>query len=508
MRKWINKGFRYYASFLHHREMLYLRNPVKTQEDVLHQLIQASRDTDWGKRHGYKHIRNSADFAAQVPIQDYESLKPFIQRMMYGEKDVLWNGQVQWYSKSSGTTNDKSKFIPVSRTNLNKCHIKGSWHTMMWFYHNRPDARQFEMKTLIMGGSLESFKPYPKTLIGDVSAIMIHNMPTIGRMFYSPDLKTAILPDWEEKLEKMARICGLDHRMVSIGGVPTWTILLLRRILEITGKNNMLEVWPNFQVYIHGGVNFEPYRKQFEAFFPSDKVSYLEIYNASEGYFAIQNDLDDPGMLLLLNNGIYYEFIPIEEWGKTNQQAIPLSRVKPGKNYAMVISTNAGLWRYQVGDTITFTSVNPPKIRVTGRTKQFVNAFGEEVMVSNTDKAIAMTCKATDAIVAEYTVAPIYLDDSGKGGHEWLIEFEKKPEDLERFNQLLDANLQKVNSDYEAKRYKDMALKSLRMRVLPQGTFVKWMRARGKFGGQNKVPRLANDRKYVDEILEFWEEGL
>lgn len=507
MRKWINKGFKYFAAFLHHREMQNLRNPVQTQNQVLRQLIQGARDTDWGKRHGYRSIRTPEEFAAQVPIQDYDSLKPFIQRMMHGERDVLWNGQVQWFSKSSGTTNDKSKFIPVSRTNLNKCHIKGTWHTMMWFYQNRQDARQFEMKTLLMGGSLERFEPHPRTLIGDVSAIMIHNMPTLGKMFFTPDLKTAILPDWEEKLEKMAQICAREERMVSIGGVPTWTILFLRRILEITGKKHMLEVWPDFQAYIHGGVSFDPYRKQFEKFFPSDKISYQEIYNASEGYFAVQNDFNDPGLLLLLNNGIYYEFIPIEEWGKTNQKAVTLEDVEIGKDYALVISTNAGLWRYQVGDTITFTSLNPPKIRVTGRTKQFVNAFGEEVMVANTDKALAMTCRVLDAIVAEYTVAPVYLDGTEKGSHEWLVEFEKAPKDIEKFSLLLDINLQKVNSDYEAKRYKDMALESLRMTVLPQGTFLNWMRARGKVGGQNKVPRLANDRKYVDQILEFFQEG-
>lgn len=506
MRKWINRGFKLYAAFLHRREMQNLKNPVKTQQQVLQQLIQAARDTDWGKRHGYRSIRTPEQFAAQVPIQDYDSLKPFIIRMMHGERDVLWNGQVQWFSKSSGTTNDKSKFIPVSRTNFNTSHIKGSWHTMMWFYQNRKDARQFELKTLLMGGSLERFEPHPKTLIGDVSALMIHNMPTIGKMFVTPDLETAILPDWEEKLEKMAQICAREPRMVSIGGVPTWTILFLRRILEITGKEHMLEVWPNFQAYIHGGVSFDPYRKQFEKFFPSDKISYQEIYNASEGYFAIQNDFNDPGLLLQLNNGIYYEFIPIEEWGKTNQKAVTLADVEIGKDYALVISTNAGLWRYQVGDTITFTSINPPKIRVTGRTKQFVNAFGEEVMVANTDKALAMTCSVMDSIVAEYTVAPVYLDGTEKGSHEWLVEFEKAPDDVEKFSQLLDTNLQKVNSDYEAKRFKDMALESLRMTVLPKGTFLNWMRARGKVGGQNKVPRLANDRKYVDQILEFFQE--
>ena len=505
MKKWINKGFKLYYAELLKREMQYLRYPVETQEATLKQLIQAARDTHWGKCYGYSKIHASEDFASQVPIQDYESLKPFIQRMMHGEKDVLWNGQVQWFSKSSGTTNDKSKFIPVSRTNLNKCHIRGSWRTMMWFYHNRPDARQFEMKSLIMGGSLAPFKDHPKSLIGDVSAIMIRNMPTVGKVFYTPDLKTATIEDWEEKLEKMAWICGRESRMVMIGGVPTWTVLLLRRILEITGKKNMLEVWPNFQGYIHGGVSFAPYREQFKTFFPSPDISYQEIYNASEGYFALQNDFNDDSMLLLLNNGIYYEFIPAEEWGKKNPMAIPLQEVEIGKNYALVISTNAGLWRYRLGDTICFTSLLPPKIKITGRTKQFVNAFGEEIMVSNTDKALVITCKEFNAIVSEYTVAPIYFEGSGKGGHEWLIEFEKRPLDIEAFNHRLDVNLQILNSDYEAKRFKNMALKELQMRVLPKGTFHSWLRSKGKFGGQNKVPRLANHRKYVEDILGFSE---
>ena len=374
---------------------------------------------------------------------------------------------------------------------------------MTIYYHNRPDARQFELKSIVMGGSLSKFEHYPKTTIGDVSAIIIDNMPSVAKPFYIPDFETALMAEWEEKLEKTAQIASREPNVVLIGGVPTWTVVLLRRILEITGKKNMLEVWPNFQVYTHGGVSFTPYKKQFEAFFPSDKVDYQEIYNASEGFFAVQNDFSTPDMLLLLDNGVYYEFLPMSEWQKKAPKAIPLSEVEVGKNYALVISTNGGLWRYTPGDTIIFTSTNPYKIKVTGRTKQFVNAFGEEVMVENTDRALAMTCAKMNVTVAEYTVGPVYFRGDGKGGHEWIIEFEQPPVSLTAFNQLLDENLQKVNSDYEAKRYHDIALTQLRLRQAPPGTFHRWMAARGKLGGQYKVPRLANHRKYVDEILDF-----
>ncbi len=485
-----------------------MQHPIEVQKEVWRELIQAARYTEWGRRYNYRKLRTPQDYAQTVPVNDYETLKPFIQRMMMGEKDVLWNGQVRWFSKSSGTTSDKSKFIPVSRENLRACHIRGTWDTMNIFYHNHPEAKQFECKSLLMGGSLVAYPKYLRTMIGDVSAIMIHNMPTIARPFFTPDFETALMAEWEEKLERTARLCSQDPTMVMIGGVPTWTVLLLRRILEMTGKKHLLEVWPDFQLYIHGGVSFTPYKKQFEAFFPSDQVSYQEIYNASEGYFAIQNDPSQDDLLLLLNNGIYYEFLPVEEWGSSNPQTISLAEVETGKNYALVITTNSGLWRYLVGDTVTFTSVNPYKIRITGRTKQFVNAFGEEVVVENTDRALAITCRQTDATVTEYTVAPIYFQGSGKGGHEWLIEFENPPLDLGQFRRHLDANLQMINSDYEAKRYKSMALEQLQMKVLPKGTFYNWLRSKGKFGGQHKVPRLANHRKYVEEILDFSGEAL
>ncbi|NRB61896.1 MAG: GH3 auxin-responsive promoter family protein [Saprospiraceae bacterium] len=503
MRKGVNAVFRYYYAQRYRIMQRFMQRPHEVQRGVLRDLLQAARHTEYGKNHRFSELISFSDFSTSVPVTDYEDLKPHIQRMMHGEKDVLWHGQVRWFSKSSGTTSDKSKYIPVSAQNLKRCHIRGSWDTMCLFYHNRHDARQFELKSMVMGGSLQSFDPYPKTLYGDVSAIMISRMPWVGKPFYTPDFQTALLADWEVKLERMAQQTAYDQRIVMIGGVPTWTVMLFRRILDITGKKNMLEVWPNFQVYIHGGVSFTPYREQFRSFFPSDSVSYQEIYNASEGYFAVQDNFDEEGMLLLLNNGMYFEFIPMSEWGEEAPKTIPLQDVEVGKNYAIVISTNAGLWRYQPGDTIAFTSTNPYRIKVTGRTKQFVNAFGEEVMVDNTDQALEKACAYTGAQVHEYTVAPIYFKEGARGGHEWLIEFERPPDNLERFTNYLDQSLQKINSDYEAKRHKNIALQCLKVLPVPSGTFSSWMRYRGKFGGQHKVPRLANDRKYVSDILDF-----
>ncbi len=503
MRKWINRSMRWYLAQRYKGIAKYMKHPHRFQRALLTQIIQATKHTEWGKQYQFHKIKSLSDFSQQLPITDYEQLKPYIQRMMMGEKDVLWSGQVKWFSKSSGTTSDKSKFIPVTNQNLKRCHIKGTWDTMSIIYHQLPYATQFEHKTLLMGGSWEHYKPYPKTRYGDVSAIMIHHMPAVAHPFFTPDFETALLPDFEYKIEKMAQIVSQEKDMVMIGGVPTWTVVLFRKILEVTGKKNILEVWPNLQVYTHGGVSFTPYREQFKEFLPSDEIKYFEIYNASEGFFGIQHHPDDDDMLLLLNNGIYYEFLPAGEWHKDHPQAIPLEEVELGINYALVITTNAGLWRYVPGDTVQFTSKYPYKIKITGRTNQFVNAFGEEVMVSNTDKALAETCQSLNSIVADYTVAPIYFNTTKKGGHQWLIEFEKTPANLALFNQLLDQNLQKINSDYEAKRYKDMALEQLKITVLPPKTFQKWLRSKGKYGGQHKVPRLSNSRKYVDDILGF-----
>ena len=480
-----------------------MESPHEVQLKVWKELIQPAKRTEWGKKYDFRSLRSPQEFSKRVPVQNYESLKPFIDRMMHGERDVLWHDDVRWFSKSSGTTSDRSKYLPVSTENLKQCHIRGTWDTMTFFYNQRPDARQFECKSLLMGGSLSQFEANPRTTFGDVSAIMIDQMPWVARPFVTPDFETALMADFGEKLERMAHIISKEKELVLIGGVPTWTVVLFRRIMELTGASNMLEVWPNLQGYVHGGVSFTPYRKQFEEFLPSNKISYQEIYNASEGYFAAQNDFSEEGMLLLLENGIYYEFIPLSEIHNEFPKAIPLSEVKVGKTYAIVISTNSGLWRYTPGDTVTFLSEYPYKIKVSGRTKQFVNAFGEEVMVENTDKALAMTCRETGADVSDYTVAPIYFKGTGKGGHEWLIEFAKAPHDIRNFNRRLDENLQKVNSDYEAKRYQSMALEQLTMHRLPTGTFHDWLKSKGKYGGQHKVPRLSNDRKYVEDILGY-----
>jgi hypothetical protein len=502
MSQWINKAFRIFLHQRYRQISRFMQSPHVVQREIWRELIMLARDTEWGKQFGFADMRSIEAFSQRVPVQDYESLKPFIQRMMHGDQDVLWPGRVRWFSKSSGTTSDKSKFIPVPRINLRKCHIMGSRDAMALFYHRRPDAEIFAGSTMIMGGSIQAFEACPGTFLGDVSAIMISHIPFFARPKLFPDVQTALMPEWEQKLERLAEAGIKNRHVVMIAGVPTWTIVLFQRMLEMTGAQNMLEIWPAFQLYAHGGVSFSPYRSQFQTFFPSEKVEYQEVYNASEGYFSVQDTPNgEDGMLLLLQNGIYYEFLPPAEWNKPNPQPIPLEAVETGKNYALVISTNAGLWRYMPGDTVMFTSILPYRIRVTGRTKQYVNAFGEEVMVDNTDMALAATCAATGASVADYTVAPLFLQGKQKGGHEWLVEFEVPPPDLDYFSTLLDSNLQNLNSDYEAKRYRNIALERLVLRPLPKGTFHRWLRAKGKYGGQHKVPRLANHRDYVNEIL-------
>ncbi len=502
MKKLINKAFKTYYRLRMRQVERFMNHPEEAQEKIFKQLLFKARYTEWGKQFHYQEIKKPEQFATRVPINEYDDLKPYIHRMMCGASDVLWQGKTKWFSKSSGTTSDKSKYIPVSDDNLFRCHQRGNWDAMTFLYHQRPDARIFELKTLLMAGSLQDFEAHPSTRIGDVSAIMVYRMPRIAIPFFAPDIETALLSNFEKKIEKTAQIASQRDDIVAIGGVPTWVIVLFRRILEITNKENILEVWPHFQFYIHGGVSFLPYQDQFEQFLPSDQVSYQEVYNASEGYFGIQNDFNQKDMLLLLDNGVYYEFLPMEEWEKDQPEAISLWEVKTNKPYAIVISTNSGLWRYLPGDTITFTSTQPYKFKITGRTKHFINAFGEEVMIENTDKALAMTCKATGAIALEYTAAPIFMNN-GKGGHEWFIEFEQLPDSLQQFEQLLDQNLQQINSDYEAKRYKNMALNGLKVHAIPRGTFVNWLKSKGKYGSQVKVPRLANHRTYVEELHQF-----
>ena len=507
MKRLVNKVLKQYLAHRMKRIERYMLKPEEAQERWLRKLLDTARHTEFGRQYNFGALKNADDFSRVVPVHDYDGLKGSIARMMRGERDVLWPGEVNWYSKSSGTTSDKSKFIPVPPSNLYGCHIAGSWDSLALLYHNRPDMEIFRRKNLVMSGAFETFKEYPKTRFGDVSAVLTYHMPAIARSFYTPDVEVVLQSDFETKIAQVAEITSKEDDVVMFGGVPTWIIVLFRMILEKTGKQNMLEVWPHLQAYMHGGVGFEPYRQTFEELIPDANFAYQEIYNASEGYFGAQCDLAQHDMLLLMDNGVYYEFVPVGEWEKDHPKTVHLADVELGKLYAILISSNNGLWRYQPGDTIEFTRKYPHCFQITGRTKQFINAFGEEVMIGDTDKALAETCRRTDAVVSEYTAAPVYFSAGRKkGGHEWVIEFEKEPADLEQFNQLLDETLQKINSDYEAKRFKGLALQRLLLRAVPKGTFHRWMRARGKFGNQNKVPRLANHRKFVEDVLHYVEE--
>jgi len=501
MRSLVNSTIKLYLKSRYNKIEHNIRHAHVSQADVLENLLFTASETEIGTKYHFDEIRHYQDFKSRMPLCTYEEVKDDICRMMHGASDVLWPGKVSWYAKSSGTTNDKSKFIPVSRQNLKHCHVKGFWDSLAILYNNFPEAKIFEYNNLVLGGSLSEFEPYPQTQFGDISAILIHEMPLVGRPFYSPDFETAFMKKWDEKIERAAQVACRDRDIGTIGGVPTWNIVLIKRILEITGKSNLLEVWPNLQVYLHGGVNFEPYRQQFEELIPRSDFIYQETYNASEGYFACQNDYDQNDLLLFPDCGIFYEFIPLEKLDDDPDAAIPLEDVVVGVNYALVISTNSGLWRYLPGDTVCFTSIAPYKLTITGRTKHFINAFGEEVMVSNTDEAISRTSKKLGVKIREYMVAPIYLDTISKGGHEWLVEFDGQSPDLDIFAEELDQNLQNINSDYEAKRFQDMALKRLEIIDVPPNTFEQWLRNKGKIGAQVKVPRLSNNRTNQEEVL-------
>jgi len=508
MNSLFNLAVKQYLSRRMKRIERYMMHPEEAQERWLRRLLDRARETEQGRRWNFAEIRNPEQFARAVPAQDYDAVKNDIARMMRGERNVLWPNEVNWYSKSSGTTSDKSKFIPVPYGNIFKCHVAGAWDSVALLYANKPDMQGFRYKHLIVPGSFQQLPEYPKTRFGDVSAVLVEHMPTIARILYTPDIETSLQSNFEEKLRRIADITSKQHDICLFGGVPTWLIVLFRMVLEKTGKHNMLEVWPKLQAYMHGGVGFEPYRDTFRELIPSNDFAYQEIYNASEGYFGAQCDLKQNDLLLLVDNGVFFEFVPSNEWNKEHPKTVLLPDVQVGENYALMITSNNGLFRYLMGDTITFTRRYPFCFQITGRTKQFINAFGEEVMVGDADKALAETCRQMNAAVTEYTAGPVYFSgEKGRGGHEWVIEFEKPPADLERFNQVLDESLQRINSDYEAKRYNGIALQRLRLNPVPKGTFVGWMRARGKFGNQNKVPRLANHRQFVDDLIRFVSEN-
>ena len=482
--------------------MKHYTQPEQLQESVLKYLVSKGRETEYGRSHMFDSIASYKDFATNIPINTYEELKGDIDRMRHGEQNVLWPGLVKWYAKSSGTTNDKSKFIPVSNAGLHNIHYKGGTDVVAFYLHNNPDSRIFDGKALILGGSHSPNYNVEGSLVGDLSAILIENINPIANLMRVPKKATALLSDFELKRDRIAREC-MDKNVTNISGVPSWMLSVIVRVLELSGKKHLEDVWPNLEVFFHGGIAFTPYHKQYEEIITSPKMHYMETYNASEGFFGIQDDPKDKSMLLMLDYGVFYEFIPLEDVGSPDAQAIPLEDVELNKNYAMVISTSCGLWRYMIGDTVSFTSKKPYKFIITGRTKYFINAFGEELIQDNAEKGLAYACEQTGAQVLEYTAAPVYMDENAKCRHQWLIEFSKDPDDLQKFSDCLDHKLQEINSDYEAKRFHDVTLQHLEVVKAHPHLFEEWLKSKGKLGGQHKVPRLSNSRKNMEELLEM-----
>ncbi len=467
------------------------------QRAVLNHLIQSAKDTEYGRNHAFAAVKGYDDFISQVPVNTYEELKGDIDRMRQGETDILWPGRVKWYAKSSGTTNDKSKFIPVSNEGLQKIHYAGGRDSVAIYLRNNPQSRMFDGKGLILGGSHAPNYNLKDSLVGDLSAILIENINPLVNLVRVPKKQTALLSDFEVKRERIARE-AMNKNVTNISGVPSWMLSVLTCMMEMTGKKHLEEVWPNIEVFFHGGVAFTPYRKQYEQLITSPRMHYMETYNASEGFFGIQDDPADKSMLLMLDYGVFYEFIPMD-----GGDPVPLWGVETGKNYAMVISTSCGLWRYEIGDTVQFTSTNPYKFIISGRTKHFINAFGEELIVDNAEQGLAYACEQTGAEVLEYTAAPVFMDANAKCRHQWLIEFSKRPQDMQQFADLLDKRLQEINSDYEAKRYKDITLQHLEIIEARPNLFNDWLKMRGKLGGQHKVPRLSNSRDSIDQLLKL-----
>jgi len=475
------------------------KDPVKVQEDVFRKLIRRASPTEWGRKYDFPSIGNVAGFRSRIPVQTYDDIIPYVERLRKGETDLLWPGEVRWFAKSSGTTSTKSKFIPISREALDDCHYRAAKDILAIYTMNNPETRMFSGKGLTLGGSHRINQFSNDSLFGDLSAILIENAPFYIELIRTPKQEVALLEDFEQKLEMITR-STVNENVTNFSGVPSWYLTFIKYVLQYTGKDNLLDVWPNLEVFFHGGVSFTPYREIYRKLINGSRMHYMETYNASEGFFGIQDDPSLPDMLLMLDYGIYFEFIPADKIHSSSAPVYSIGEVEKGVNYAMVISTNGGLWRYHIGDTISFTSLYPHRFRITGRTKQFINAFGEEVIVDNAEKALDSACKATGAIIADYTAGPVFMGESSKGSHEWLIEFEKAPDNPEHFNTVLDDTLKAVNSDYEAKRFHDINLVSPVVRSLPSGTFNRWLKSKNKLGGQNKVPRLSNTREFIEEL--------
>ena len=484
-----------------HQIELFLKYPNEVQEELLMNLIRRAENTVIGGQYDFSTITSYTTFSERVPVSSYEDIQPLIERTRQGEQNVFWDAPIKWFAKSSGTTNAKSKFIPVSNDALEDCHYKGSKDLLCLYLNNNEDSEMFLGKSLRLGGSSQIYED-KETLFGDLSAILIENMPIWAEFSSTPSNKISLMSEWENKLTAIINETK-NENVTSFAGVPSWMLVLMNRMLEETGKGNLLEVWPNLEVYFHGGVSFEPYREQYQKLLPKSDFKYYEIYNASEGFFAIQDLNDSSDLLLMLDYGIFYEFIPMDTFATPNQKIIRLADVELFKNYAIVITTNSGLWRYLIGDTVRFTSLNPYRIRVSGRTKHHINVFGEELMVENTDQAIAKACQLTQTEVVDYTVAPIFMDGKEKGAHEWMIEFKQNPSDVAQFEKIVDDTLQSLNSDYEAKRHNNMTLNPLVINLARPHLFYDWLKERDKLGGQHKIPRLSNQREYLEQLKEL-----
>lgn len=491
-----------------HQIDLFIKYPIEVQKEVLQSLVSTAKDTEYGKKYGFKDISSYEDFNKNVPLQDYDNLKLYVDRIIKNEQNLIWPTDIKWFAMSSGTTSDKSKFIPVSKASLEECHFKAGKDLLGLYYNQFPNAGLYKGKNLAVGGSAKINYLSKDSYFGDLSAIVIKNLPWWAEIKRTPSKEIALMDNWEEKIDKMAE-ATMKEDVSIISGVPSWTMVLMHKILDISGASSMREIWPNLELFMHGGVSFAPYREEFKKLIPDENMHYAETYNASEGFFGIQNDINSNDLLLMLDYGIFYEFIPMDEYDHANsKKVIPLSEVEVGKNYALVISTNGGLWRYIIGDTVAFTSTSPYKIKITGRTKSFINAFGEEIIVDNAEKAMQEASQATGASIRDFTGGPIYMEGKNSGGHEWLIEFIHQPDDFEKFKHIFDQTLKSVNSDYEAKRTNDLTLKFPTIINTPQGTFDNWLKSKQKLGGQHKVPRLSNNRTIIDDVKEHIETQL
>ena len=484
-----------------HQIELFIKYPNEVQQDVLNGLIDSAKDTFIGKKFDFSSINCYKDFSEKVPVFSYEEFSDKIELARKGENNIFWSSKIKWFAKSSGTTNAKSKFIPVSDESLQDCHYAAGKDLLCMYFNNNPNSQLFTGKSLRLGGSKS---PYEKngTFYGDLSAILIDNMPFWAEFSSTPSNRISLMEDWDKKIDKIISE-SLNENVTSLAGVPSWMLVLLNRILEKSEEKYISDLWPNLEVYFHGGVSFKPYLNQYMDIINKESMQFYEIYNASEGFFAIQYENNSNELLLMLDYGIFYEFIPMKVYGTKNEKIIPLYEVEKDVNYAILITTNAGLWRYKIGDTVKFTSTSPYKIIITGRTKHYINVFGEEVIIENTDNVINKLSSKYDLQIIDYTVAPVFMNKNKKGAHQWFIEFKKPPSKKINLSEIIDCELRQENSDYDAKRFNSFTLKKPEVIISKKGVFLKWLEINNKLGGQNKVPRLSNERKFIESLMKL-----